>query len=641
MDKQLLKEMLKTKEAELASIKEQMVDIKTQLGLLHGKPSFRLGDDAELISKNKALLVGRDEKKLEIEALKEQIKGIKSSRSTPTKRTQEMTSPETPVVNMVQDNVVKDAMSFFHPPPEAPVNAKEFLGVQPIIITPRSDLTPTGDPTKTVLGDFIGFMKGWFSGDFLRYFGEAIQKGFDTVKSHFNEVLGELNSDIIDPIVDITRSTFTGFMKMFGMDAERRKAMWGKMFEMITTQKIRDKLNDMKEKNQISGFGILLFAVGAIIGAVIGQLTAPFRFLGWLATRVPIIQKGVDMFVKAFKGSGFIGKMFKPLKMFINFFKKFGGILAKVPALKIFGLGFISGFKKIFWPLQVIMSVIDFVKAYQSTEGDVGTKVIAGIKNVVMKFLEMPVRLLGWLFEKFLGLFGVEVTGTGDKLMGWLGQAFDMWIGYIKFMWKWVVEKPIELLKFIFEGLKSFLDDFGVTEWVSGVTNTVVDFFTNISNTIGDAFKELWGAIKDKDILGSIMGIFSSNKKEEAHGAALGGFVKTTGLVNVHAGEVIGPIEKIIDSPSKIITRTKNEINEKKNEIEKQKIITSKNLENIIKESNIRVADAIGQQTGELGNTINANVVQQSQSGGSSKESIPDEIENFGILLMNKSWGMG
>jgi hypothetical protein len=77
MDKQLLKEMLKTKEAELASIKEQMVDVKTQLGLLHGKPSFRLGDDAELISKNKALLVGRDEKKLEIEALKEQIKGIK------------------------------------------------------------------------------------------------------------------------------------------------------------------------------------------------------------------------------------------------------------------------------------------------------------------------------------------------------------------------------------------------------------------------------------------------------------------------------------------------------------------------------------------------------------------------------------
>ena len=157
------------------------------------------------------------------------------------------------------------------------------------------------------------------------------------------------------------------------------------------------------------------------IGRMVGKVGGFFRWIG-----------------KAF---GAIGKIFKFVKGL-----PFIGRLAMFA-----GRGFLAGFSKIFWPIQIIISLIDFVKGFMKTEGTILDKIQGGIKNIVVKFFEWPLQLLGkiweWIQVKILGKDPEDIKegAAAAKMIEMLGKGVD----FIFKGWKlifggiWTVVEPI------------------------------------------------------------------------------------------------------------------------------------------------------------------------------------------------------
>jgi hypothetical protein len=203
--------------------------------------------------------------------------------------------------------------------------------------------------------------------------------------------------------------------------------------------------------------------------------------------------------------------MFKQLK----FFEALGGILKLIPGVrKVFGwmgklwegiksleripilgklvTGFAKGFQKLFWPLQIILSVIDFIEGYQNSNGDVFDKVKAGIKNVIMKFIEWPMNLLerawNWL-AKELGFEGVAegtfmkkagksidwVFDMMPKIWEWFKEVFAwVWSG-VKEAFKFMKDRDWDFAAIVKELLMNILQP--IYDWLNEQTKKVLDFF--------------------------------------------------------------------------------------------------------------------------------------------------------------------
>ena len=168
-----------------------------------------------------------------------------------------------------------------------------------------------------------------------------------------------------------------------------------------------------------------------------------------------------------------------------NFFTKLIGIgksvmgfVMKIPILGNFLGGFARGFGSIMrgvpvigWFISGIMGIIDFFTAFNSTQGTMYEKIKAGITGMLTGFFDPVFGLLGWLTDKFLGLFGIEVEGgVGSKLK---------------------------------EGFKSLLGGFfGMIDWIAGFfTETIPNLFTNAKNSLVDA----WNKYTDVDFIKSIV----------------------------------------------------------------------------------------------------------------------------------------
>jgi len=143
---------------------------------------------------------------------------------------------------------------------------------------------------------------------------------------------------------------------------------------------------------------IPLIALGAIIASQVALITRPFVIIGKFIANLFIESKKLTRWGRMFKvmlgGRGAFSGFFKGLNKLVKFFMKMPLI---GPLLK--GLKF--GFNKLFWPLQIILSTIDFVKGFMNTQGTIYEKIKGGIENVIVKFLEFPAQLLGSMWEWF------------------------------------------------------------------------------------------------------------------------------------------------------------------------------------------------------------------------------------------------
>jgi hypothetical protein len=253
---------------------------------------------------------------------------------------------------------------------------------------------------------------------------------------------------------------------------------------------------DRIEKWFISGSMMVVAAVGLLIGATVGKILLPFQVL-FKAVNAIIPLGGMKGFITPivtfFKGlvemAAPIGTFLTQLPLVGNMFAKFGQYLGT------FFSAFQVGFKHLAWPLQIVMSLIDFIKGFRNTEGDMLDKIMGGLKQVVIGFIEMPIRMLSWLFEKVMGFFGVEITGTADKIMEGVSLLMDFITGW----WKTIIKTIMIPFKAIGAFVGSIFDSIGnvITGYFGGLWDIIVGVFTLDAGKIWSGLKGIFGSIVD------------------------------------------------------------------------------------------------------------------------------------------------
>jgi hypothetical protein len=86
-----------------------------------------------------------------------------------------------------------------------------------------------------------------------------------------------------------------------------------------------------------------------------------------------------------------LAKLFNKFSVFIGDVIK---LLSRFKFISFLG-GLSSGLKYLAYPFASILSMIDFIKGFMKKEGNIGQKIIGGLKQVIKGFIELPVTLLG------------------------------------------------------------------------------------------------------------------------------------------------------------------------------------------------------------------------------------------------------
>ncbi len=219
----------------------------------------------------------------------------------------------------------------------------------------------------------------------------------NSLSSHMNEVLGPLQE-----VADFTKRTFAnigGFFKGIGqdlglflgegdvdekqLDEQKKTTSWlRRMFFFMDSERKAKFAESMKTKTKKGGGGVLAFILGAIgiaIGAFVRTIVFPFELL----LKIPGIRK-LRTFIKPLR------------KMFIRLLWIFRRSKILGPLLR----GIRRGFTRFFWPLQILLSLIDFIRGFAATEGDILDKIKGGLMTAFIKLMELPIRAFGWFLEK-------------------------------------------------------------------------------------------------------------------------------------------------------------------------------------------------------------------------------------------------
>ena len=337
------------------------------------------------------------------------------------------------------------------------------------------------------------------------------------------------------------------------------------MMKVQLKQEFRDKLDqDEPEMSNIELFllniaGIVGFALGGLLGPILIPFIAIFKSI----TGLPGIAKAGEVFGK-------IGTWLTELKFFGKFFAKFGR------AFKI-------GMKWIGLPITVLFGVIDFIKGYMSTEGDVLAKIAGGIKGAIKGFLEWPIKLIGWVVDKLTAaIFGQEAVGEGaaQGLFNFIDGVIDFIVNFIR--------NPFDM---ILNGLKQFANFF-ISLWnlyISGVQEL-------LKGMLGDFLGGKAAGLLEKVKIDALA--IDSGEKEDKVSSSVKARDMERAVRNKEQGEVMG------------------------NFVASQKEL-SKGLS--------KISAGQAEQTGVI--------AQVKEGAGAIIDRVPeppDEIDIFGVLIQNK-----
>lgn len=460
------------------------------------------------------------------------------------------------------------------------------------------------------LGSVIGDMKGY------------VQKVFSTFTGHLREVLGPV-AEGFDAVKDVLTNTFNTmkgiWTKLFINTGVQQKVMSG-LFSIFKRKEKTDARDAGKIKKSVVGlFGTLALAIGFAIGALFGIVGKPLMFVS------KIFGGGVKVISTILKSLPVVGKFFKWMGAFIDVFKgKIGSIIAVMNKFPIIGKllqGLKLGFKWLGWPLAIGLSLIDAIKAFASTNGDIATKFKAAFIAIFDSLFELPVKLFGWVASKVLGLFGIEVD-AGQKVMDFfhfvIGKVTDTIADIFKDPAKYlgaIVDIVTGAFDTVVSGFKTFFDfAVKIPEMIDKgkeyILNTILGIFQNIGNFfshIGSFVGELFSFKTLKDIVTGGLGDTVTeawNKTKE----------------NLKIGENKSGIGNVI-----------NKNNKAKQEKEAAKAEQDKKYYKINKETGKIISDNAKNLSGGSSNTA---IVPAGGSGSGRKE-IVTENENGMLGLMN------
>ena len=514
--------------------------------------------------------------------------------------------------------------------------------------------------------------------------------------SALNSMLNDMKS-LAGGIKDITTGTFKKMFSFFSSDTEedqldeekKQTRTLGGIFKIFKKWHIRDMLKGKeKPKGDSGGFftplvvlglalGALTGGIAATIGGAIKYFTIPFevtfkalRGLVILFKESLIFKKVSELFksIKSFLGGwvddALIGikNFFGKFKLFAGFFKGFGmafkGIISKIP--------FIG------WFITGIFAVIDFFTGFFGEEGSFFEKIKAGVISMAKGFFDPILQFVGWISDWVMSLFGVE-TDTGkyliEKFSGLLNFFFDIFTVHlpnvIGKIWDaiisikdWVMNFPIkDKLSEMWENVQTAAENLidSIKKWIL----SLIPSFDSLKEMLPsiDSISEMWENIQSaaenlidsiKKWILSLIPSFDSLKemlpsidsiKESVLGTKDRVVDKASSLWESTKERAAGLLGKSVGLASETVSDldAANKSNEMLNKSELVKIL-QKIEENDRKEAKRREEEsrkdrATGNQQVNVSSITNN---RGSQGGGTFTEA-PDEIENFGIIFMNKT----
>lgn len=267
---------------------------------------------------------------------------------------------------------------------------------------------------------------------------EIWDKGVDDFKNGVREVFGGIMR-IFEPVIAPLKALVAPFKGVALMARGLGRMIFGlpgkltaeaKMYKDI--ESIKDilslSLSDAQKEKRMHGedkkdddpFGTkllkgLLLAAGLAIGAFLGAVITRFKILSEILHVGPIMS--------LMKKIPLIGRFFSAMEKVAGWFGRLAkGALAfatKIPIIGKFFTSVLRGIKFLGWPLQIILSLIDFVKGFKKKQGSMLEKIGAGLWEMVKGFLDGIVMVLKWPAK----LFGVDLEKKFKDIMDPIDKA--------------------------------------------------------------------------------------------------------------------------------------------------------------------------------------------------------------------------
>lgn len=384
---------------------------------------------------------------------------------------------------------------------------------------------------------------------------EAIKRGFtdsqQAITRHTTEIVGQELGSAFEDVKKITGAAFSPFKSAFAsltgrdkdtpkVDKERNNLLQEMVDYFHEQEKARGRMFDPKEKK--SPWYAILIGVGALVGAIAGQILLPFTLLFQALMKIKPIARAIDSIGDFFKNIIRLAKIRllrseRIVGFFLkvtNWFKKIIGPFRNIFVFaERFGFGtlfsaFKTGFKFLAWPLQILLSAIDFIKGFIAAEGTLLDRIKGGMWGVIEGFVDLPVKLFGWLADWVLRQFGIEIEGgVGPKIMQGLRFIFDLLFKFYYVTIPNLIKEWIgKSIGFIGDrlsqlgGFEFFKDTF---DKAKAVFKTIIDSYVNLFWSVIDFFKGIimklpdWipGAETLKETLGELEGPSPSKEIEE------------------------------------------------------------------------------------------------------------------------------
>jgi hypothetical protein len=324
------------------------------------------------------------------------------------------------------------------------------------------------------------------------------------------------------------------------------------------------------------------------LGLLLGMSVAAFA--AWLKAKF----MAISLLWKGFKLTG----LFKLIKLrTIGFFSKMARFVEVLKKLPIIGriIGAFKAGLKLGWLLNIVFAFIDFMKGFREKEGTLFEKIKAGLWAAIEGFIELPVKFFGWVVEKVAGLFGVELEGVSNRIMGWIKKIYDFIGDFIGKGLSGIGSLSVDLYSKWSGMLMSAIEPI-----VAGVANFFIDFWNSAVEWIQSKIPD-WLPGSDKITSGlestQISRIEPLDKKEKS------------------------PVEKISDLDAEKIKAEK---------VRNQKSL--KTQEELLNEQKKARKDS------NQANTAIHNVMANQQTNGgntSELQQIPDELDNYALSFLN------
>ena len=302
-------------------------------------------------------------------------------------------------------------------------------------------------------------------------FVDSLKNGFRSIDKYFNNFFTRMKDGILSTGKNVISNMKTSIIKSFS---------FVKMSFLSKMMDIKTFLSKWK--------------IGKFLAEKTGTVFKVFSkmFSG--------VSKFTSGFFRIFSKS-----FFEVGKVILKSFKLIKGL---IPGRLIGAFKF--GFKIFGKFIQPILSLIDFIRGFIKTEGNILDKIQGGLSYVIKGLVELPIRLVGWIVDSVLKWLDIEPPkgGTGKIILDTVMKGADIIVNTIMFPLKYI----IGFIKSNKKGISDLFKNFG---------NVIGNFFKFIKNFfIGDfskAFDNILDVIKNsfkfiKTWLGLVLNFFGIDK---------------------------------------------------------------------------------------------------------------------------------